>query len=166
LAKQAKSFNEATEIIVNASPTILSPIIKTVVTEFELDAGLDYIMAEESKSASEVYRKLLIIALEIKDNSQIVSSDCIGIITLQSLGNDQTLFRIPPQKDWHFSNAPDILDLSECKGLVNKHSFNLRISESYFTKIIEKIISEFYRLSLLELKAEKPPLGFNIPNKE
>jgi hypothetical protein len=166
LAKQAKSFNESIEIIVNSTPAVLSPIVRTVVSELEPEAGLRYSVSEESNSASDVYRRLLIIALEVAENSQILSADCMGIITLQSLGSSQTLFRIPPRKNWRFVDAPSVLELSECKGLVNRHSFNLHWDESYFTKVLERIVSELYRLGLLELKMEKVPLGFRVSKKE
>jgi len=157
--------NKPLEIILKGTPKILYPIIKTTVSEFEAEAGLAYGIEEETDSSTDDYKKLLVIVLEIIENS-IASADCIGIITLQSLENNQTLLRIPPRGHWFFNNAPDVVGKLEMKGHVSKDEFNLYLNESYFTKVLEKIVSEFYRLSLLDLKTEKEPLGFRLPKKE
>ena len=161
----SNQYSKSLEIIVKSTPKILYPIIKTTVSEFEPEAGLAHGVEEEPDSSTDDYKKLLVIALEIIGNS-IASADCIGIITLQSLENNQTLFRIPPRGHWYFNNAPEVINNLEMKGHVNKDEFNLYFNESYFTKVLEKIVSEFYRLSLLDLKTEKEPLGFKLPRKE
>jgi hypothetical protein len=164
--KQAQTDDHPIELVVNATPSILSPIIKTIVREFKPEEGLGYAIYEESRSASNAYRKLLVVAFGVAVNAQITKVDCTVIMTLQSLGNDQTLFRVPPRDNWTFTNAPRILSDSDCKGLVNKYAFNLHWNESYFTKVLEKILNEFYRLSFIDLKIAKEPLGFKPPSKE
>jgi hypothetical protein len=164
--KQAKTDSHPIELVVNATPSVLSPIIKTAVREFEPEEGLEYAVYEESRSTSDAYRRLLVVAFGVAVNAQITRVDCIGIITLQSLGTNQTLFRVPPRDNWTFTDAPHILSNSDCKGLVNRYAFNLHWNESYFTKVLEKILNEFYRLSFIDLKIEKEPLGFKPPSKE
>lgn len=159
-----KLFEESLEIVVNATPDVIYPIIKTVVSEFEPEEGIAYSSEIESKSSTENYKKLLIIALEVINNS-IASADCVGIITLQSLSNNQTLFRIPPRSNWYFNNAPKILSDLKITGHVTNDEFNLYWNESYFNKVLEKIVSEFYRLGFIDLKTKRDPLGFKAPNK-
>jgi hypothetical protein len=165
MKKQKKEFEKPFEIIINAKPDIICPIIKTTVSEFKPEEGVAFSIEVETKSSTESYKKLVLIALEITENS-ISIADCIGIITLQSLSDNQTIFRIPPRDNWYFTNAPKILRDLQMMGHVSKDEFNLYFKESYFTKVLEKIVSEFYRLKLLELKIEKESLGFKPPKKE
>ena len=165
MTEQQKSFETPLEIVVNATPDVINPIIKTVVSEFTHEEGLAYSIEVETRSSTDNYKKLLVIALEIMGES-IASADCVGIITLQSLSNNQTLFRIPPRSNWYFTNAPKILKDLQMMGHVNKDEFNLYWNESYFTKVLERIVSEFYRLSFIDLKTGKEPLGFKPPSKE
>ncbi len=165
MTEQQKSFEKPLEMVVNATPDVISPIIKTAVSEFKHEEGLAYSIEVEQKSQTDNYKKMLVIALEITGDS-IASVDNIGIITLQSLPNNQTLFRIPPRSNWYFTDAPDVLKDLQMMEHVNKDEFNLYWNESYFTKVLERIVSEFYRLSFISLKTEKEPLGFKPPKKE
>lgn len=163
--KEAEAFEKSFELVLNTTPAVLSPIIRTVVSEFEPEEGIGYHSIEESESASSSFRKILIIALEVIENS-IASEDCIGIITLQSLVSNQTLFRVPPRGHWYFTDGSKSLPNLKIEGHVSNDEFNLYWNESYFTKMLERLISEFYRLSFLNLKAEKAPLGFKLLKKE
>jgi len=165
MTEQQKSFEKPLEIVVNATPDVISPTIKTVVFEFEHEEGLAYSVEVEQESQTDNYKKLLVIALEIIGDS-IASADSIGIITLQSLANNQTLFRIPPRSTWYFTDAPNVLKKLEMQGHVNKDEFNLYYNELYFTKVLERIVSELCRLNFIDLKTEKEPLGFKLPKKE
>jgi hypothetical protein len=162
MTKQQESFEHPLEIAVNDTPAVICPIIKTIVSEFKPENGPAYSSEIESKSSTENYKKLLIIALEIVEDS-IASADSIGIITLQSLPNNQTLFRIPPRSNWYFNNAPKILDNVKITGHVSNDEFNKYWNESYFTKVLERIVSEFQRLGFINLQDKKPPLGFKPP---
>jgi hypothetical protein len=163
--EQRKSFDKPLEMIVNATPAIISSVIKTAVSEFKHEEELTYSTEVEPKSSTDNYRKVLVIALGIAGDC-IAATDCIGIITLQYLASNRTLFRIPPRSNWYFSNAPKILRDLQMMGHVRTNEFNLYWDESYFTKVLERIVSEFYRLNFLDLKTLKEPLGFKPPTKE
>jgi len=160
----AKPFEEQIEFVLDASPSVLMTVIKTAAHEFEPQKGLAYTIWEELESSSDSYKKMSVTALEIIEDS-VASEDCIGIITLQALNINQTLFRIPPRKHWYISIKPHILPSSMIEGHVTNNEFNLYWDDSYFTKMLERLISEFYRLGFIDLKTEKAPLGFKPPKR-
>ena len=164
MTQEAKAFGKAIELVLRATPEVLSPIIKTIASEFEFK-DLHYWSKEEAESASPAYRKMLITILDVIEDS-IASEDCIGIITLQSLALDTTLFRIPPRSEWYINIEPKTLPQLRYKGHVNKDEFNLSWDESYFTHLLEILFAEFQRLEFIDFKEGKPPLGFRPPRKE
>jgi len=62
----------------------------------------------------------------------------IGIIKLELLPNERTLFKIPEPEDW----------------------------DSSFGEFISHLLAEFKRLGFLYFEEEKPPMGFRLPHKE
>ena len=163
MTQKTKAFEKAIELVLKATPEVLSPVIKTVASEFTFK-DLHYWSTEEAGSASSAFRKMLITILDVIEDS-IASEDCIGIITLQSLASDKTLFRIPPRSEWYINIEPKTLPQLSYKGHINKDVFNLFWDESYFTHLLERLFAEFQRLEFVDFR-EKPPIGFKLPYKE
>ena len=158
-----RAFGKAIELVLNATPEVLSPLIGTVASEF-MFKNLHYCSREEVKNASAAFKKVLITTLEVDEDS-IVNEDCVGVITLQLLPKDRTLFRIPPRSEWYISIEPETLPQLEYEGHVDKDKFNLFWDESYFTHFLERLFAEFQRLAIVDFK-EKPPIGFKLPYRE
>ena len=147
------AFGKAYELTLKSTPDVISPIIKRVIDEFKYK-DLGYYSIEEKQRASPIYRKIAAVAGEVMDTS-IGCEDCIGIITLQSLGNDKTLFRIPPRDQWYICIKPKTLPNLQWEGHVNKHEFYLFFDESCFINLYEKLLAEFKRLNFIETLLEK-----------
>jgi hypothetical protein len=165
MADKSKSFTQTVEIVLKTSPDLLTPIIKTVVSEFKYEEGLAFWTIEETETATNNYRKILVVALEIIETS-IASEDCIGIITLMSLPNDLTLFRIPPRDHWYIKTTPHTMNHLPLEEHVRNNDFYLFWNESSFNRVVERLFIEFQRLGFIDFKKEKPPIGFRLPLKE
>jgi hypothetical protein len=165
MVDNSKPFAEATEIILKTTPDVLSPIIKTVIAEFECDENRAFWLIEETETATSSYRKILVEAMEIMENS-IASEDCIGIITLQSLPNGCTLFRIPPRDHWYINIKPHKMTHLRLEEHVGNDDFYLFENVSSFNRVLDRLFIEFQRLGFIDFKEDKPPIGFRLPHKE
>jgi len=81
-------------------------------------------------------------------------SEPIGIITLQPLPSNHTLFRIPPRGQWGTYGGYN-LDAKD----------RLDTDGTYFTHLLTHLFTEFQRLAFADSR-EKPPVGFRPPHKE
>ena len=166
--KNKELFENALEIVLRETPDILSPFIKTIVSEYSYE-GLHYWLKEETKTSSSSYRKILIGIMHGDDETKsIIKEDCIGILTLQSLGSGKAILRVPPRSKWHINIEPETLyflaeeDLSH----ISNDKFNWYYNDSYFTRLLEALFTEFQRLGFIDFKDAKPPIGFRTPRKE
>ena len=168
-AQKKHQFEDALEVVLNAAPEVLSPIITTVAEEFTF-GGWECAAHEEPGSHSSAFRRLLVKVIEeVKDEGEEISGvtiDRIGIITLQSLGGNKTLLRVPPSSDWRFVDADQkILHDTRYPGYAGPQDFNWFADDSPFTHFLTRLFTEFQRLAFIDFR-EKPPIGFRLPHKE
>ena len=143
-----ESFKKAFEILLNSKPSIISPVIDTVAQEFTFDDWRYNVYEEENLMFGGEARIILIISIlkeSIVEGKKEYDRDCIGILTLQLLPNNQTLFRIPPFKHW--------------KSIMNDN-FYQKVNESFYTQFLARLFSEFQKLGFIDFQEGKPPLGF------
>ena len=162
-------FEDALEVVLNSTPEVLSPIITTAAEEFTFK-GWEYAAHEEPASLSPAFRRLLVKVIEEeKDEGEEISGvivDRVGIITLQSLGGNRSLLRVPRRSDWHFVDAErKILHDTRYQGYAGPQDFNWFADESPFTRFLTHLFTEFQRLAFVDFR-EKPSLGFKLPHRE
>lgn len=157
-----KPFDNAFEIFLKGTPGVLSPIISTVANELNFE-GWKYDVVEEKDSATSAYTKFLIQVHRAEKESTYL--DCIGIITLQLLPENQTLFRIPPCQQWHFRTYMEFSDGRRIPMFIQEKEFYSKTDESFLTELIRRLFSEFQQLGFIDFR-EKPPIGFRLPRKE
>ena len=153
----AKTFTKYIELTLRNTPEVLVPMMQKFTPELKR-GDLGYRLIAESESASPVYRKILITAGKIADDA-IASEDCIGIITLQSLGAGKTLLRIPPRSQWYINIAPETLAFlgksTEQISQITSDKFYWLYDESCFAYFVEKISAELQRLGFKETSFQK-----------
>ena len=143
-----EAFKEAFEVLLNSTPSIISPVIDTVAQEFTID-GWRYNVYEEKDlmfgGEARITLMVSILKERIVKGKKDYDSDCIGILTLQLLPNDKTLFRIPPFKHWN-----SFID----------RTFYQKMDESFYNQFLTCLFTEFQKLGFVDFKEDKPPLGF------
>ena len=149
-----KEFEDAFEVVLDGIPEVLSPIINTVASELEFE-GWKYSVYEDEDISfqSSAYVKLIVgVIKEHKvEKSTTYSRDCIGIITLQLLPGNQTLFRIPPRQQWYARMEKD---------------FYVEVNSSFLTEFLTHLFTEFQRLAFVDLKEKKTSIGFKPYRQE
>ncbi|MBE9512592.1 MAG: hypothetical protein IMY77_00810 [Chloroflexi bacterium] len=150
-------FGQAIELELRTTPDVLSPVIRTYTSEFKYK-GLSYKAIKESVTASQTFRKILITVAKF-EGSSISHEDGIGIITIQSLGDVKSMFRIPPRKQWHINIEPKTIAIAgdpTCYGShIARNNFNLFYDDSYFSHFLGVLLSELQRLGFKETKKQK-----------
>ena len=153
----AKTFTKYIELTLRNTPEVLVPMMQKFTSELKR-GDLGYRLIAEAESATLTYRKILITAGKSTD-SAIESEDCVGIITLQSLGAGKTLLRIPPRRQWHINIAPETLAFlgkpTEQISQITGDKFYWFYDESCFAYFVEKFTAELQRLGFRETSFQK-----------
>ena len=144
-SKEKQPFEEAIEIVLEAQPEAVLPVIHIAANELTFSDGHYYcgdLGGNEDITAS-IERCVIGVS-----NHKKVHSEAIGVITLQPFPGNRTLFRVPPRSKW--------------AGL---QYGNLDTDGSLFTRFLQHVFAEFQRIGFIDFR-EKPPLGFRLPHKE
>ena len=165
-SRKKRPFEEAIEMELKAPPEEVLRIGLTVVRQTQF-VGVNYVFdlpTSEVDLRSNLTRILIWargIPLPDDELSQMIEmqrvlarSEPIGVITLQPLPSNHTLFRIPPRGQWGTYGGYDL-----------NGKDRLDTNGKYFTHLLTHVFNEFQRLGFID-STEEPPLGFKPSHKE
>ncbi len=157
MAPAVKTFDKNIELTLRNTPEVLVSVMQKFTSELKL-GELGYRLIAETRSATPAYRKILITVGKTSGGS-FTGPDCIGIITLQSLGADKTLLRIPPRHQWQINIAPETLEFPgkqpEPVSQINSDKFYWFYDEPCFAYFWEKLFAELQRLGFRKTSFQK-----------
>jgi hypothetical protein len=144
--EKISAFENAIEIVLEAQPEAVLPVIRNAANELKFNDG--YYYSDDLHAEGDVTASIDRCAIGVS-NKKKMHSQHIGVITLQPFPDNRTLFRVPPfskqERDKYWELDPD---------------------GAFFTEFLRYIFSEFQRLGFIDFKKEKPPIGFKPPHKE
>ena len=145
-SRKRRPFENAIEIVLEALPEAVLPVIRNAANELKFGEGNYY--STDLHAGGDVTASIDRCAIGVSNKKKVHSAH-IGVITLQPFPGNRTLFRVPP-----FSK----------QGKDKK--WELDEDGSLFTGFLRYLFSEFQRLGFIDFKKEKPPIGFKTPHKE
>ena len=138
-------FENAIELVLEARPEAVLPVIHTIANELTFSDGHFYF--QDTKAEGDINAGIDRCMIGVSNHKKVHSAP-VGVVTLQTFPENRTLFRVPPRSKWEIGNC------------------ELDVDGSLFTIFIQRLFTEFQRLGFIDFKKEKPPIGFKPPHED
>jgi hypothetical protein len=160
LSSDKKSlFESGIDLMLTGTPYALWHLVETFASEIMFEDWAYEVWLENTHSSQPKFLVRVIRGKRERDN--------VGIIMLQSTGQNETLLHIPPLEQWDIFFFPCCYyrRLFFLPLHFSPKNFNKRVDESFFIYFLQGVFTKLQQLGFLST-GQKPPMGFSLPHKE
>ena len=148
--EEKSPFEDGIELTLKGTPEMALAVIAKVANELRFQ-GKRYSFDYDPKCSTETFIEgdILVEGTLATYTTKKYGWVPISVIEIYLLPDNKTLLRIPPRRHWGIP-----VELS------------IDTDHSFLIKLLEILYNEFVRLGFVDLRKEKPPIGFRPTHKE